>query len=154
MKMLLNQEKKISYFHKVKAFTLVEVLIALAITAISLIPLLHLLVISISAMDSASCLSQASLIANAKLAEAVSRGYPKLGTENGIIDNSNVLYEWHVNITDEQQKITEKLTLSDLRKVNVSVLWSQGQAKRQINVSTLISPERAVTETVSNDKES
>ncbi len=150
--MLLNQKNKIPYFHKAPAFTLLEVLIALAVTAISLIPLLHLLVISISAMDSASCLSHASLIANAKLAEAVSRGYPELGTENGFIDNSNVLYEWQVNITDDRQKMNEKLTLSDLRKVNVSVLWNQGQTKKQINVSTLISPERVVTETVYHDK--
>ncbi len=122
------------------AFTLMEVLVALAITAISVIPLLHLLVTSISTMDSAGCLSHASLIANEKLAETVSRGYPELGTESGVIDNkeNNVAYYWQVDVTDARQKELADLNLRDLRKVNVCVQWNQGQAKKQISMSTLV----------------
>jgi type II secretion system protein I len=151
--MLLNRKNKHIYFRKVKGFTLLEVLVALAIMAISLIPLLHLLVISISMVDSANCLSYASLIANDKLSETVSRGHLELGTESGIIDNGagNVIYKWQVSITDVPLKELEKLNLSDLRKVNVCVLWNQGQTKKQVSVSSLISPEQAEIKTVSHD---
>ena len=153
MNILLNKKIKRLYFNKVKGFTLMEVLIALAIMAISLIPLLHLLVVSISMRDSASCLSYASMAANAKLAEAVSKGYPELGTESGIIDNetSKVAYKWQVDITDARQKDFEELHLSNLRTVKVCVMWNQGQIKKQVNVSTLISPESTVTEILSHD---
>ncbi len=129
-----------------------EVLIALAITAISLIPLLRLLVISISAINSASCLSQASLIANAKLAEIVSSGNPELRDASGTISNNNVVYKWQVNITSAGNPELEKFNLSDLKKVNVCVVWNLGQTKKQVSASTLISPARTVTETVHNVK--
>jgi type II secretion system protein I len=149
--MFLNRKNKHLNFHKLEGFTLMEVLIALAITAIGLIPLLHLLVSSISMMDSASCLSYASILANEKLAETVSGGYPEPGTESGILDRggSNIPYKWQIDITDAPQDELEDLHLSDLRKVNVCVFWNQGRTKKQVSVSTLISPERAVTEMLS-----
>jgi type II secretion system protein I len=136
------------------AFTLMEVLVALAITAISVIPLLQLLVTSISMMDSAGCLSHASLIANEKLAETVSRGYPELGTQSGIIDNkeNNVVYNWQVNITDAQQKELAELNLTGLRKVNVCVKWKHGQARKQVCMSTLVSRDKEIVEAVSREK--
>ena len=128
-----------------------EVLVALAITAISVIPLLHLLVTSISMMDSAGCLSHASLIANEKLAETVSKDYPQPGTESGVIDNeeNNIVYNWQVNITDTQQKELAELNLSGLRKVNVCVQWNEGQAKKQVCMSTLVCGDNEIKRTVS-----
>ncbi len=98
-----------------KGFTLIEVLVALAITAISLTALLRLLVTNINTMDTASCLSRASIIGNAKLAEVVSGGYPKIGTESGRIEykDNNVVYSWQVNVTDEKVDKLEKLILLD-----------------------------------------
>ncbi len=151
--MLLTKKNKYQNFHYARGFTLIEVLIALAITAISLVPLLHLLVVSISMVDSASCLSYASLIANEKLAETVGKEYPEPGTKSGVIDNEacNVRYKWQVDITDVQQKELKDLNLINLRKVNVCVLWNQGRTKKQVSMSSLISPEHVITKTVSSD---
>ena len=139
--------------HK-KAFTLMEVLIALAITAISVIPLLQLLVTSITMMDSASCLTHANLIANEKLAETVSKGYPQLGIETGISENeeNNIVYNWKINITDARQNELADLNLSGLRKVNVCVQWKQGQAKKQVSMSTLVSRNDEIVKDVSQVK--
>ncbi|MEJ2646953.1 MAG: prepilin-type N-terminal cleavage/methylation domain-containing protein [Sedimentisphaerales bacterium] len=137
-----------------RAFTLMEVLVALAITAIGVIPLLHLLVISLSMMDSASCLSNASLIGNAKLAEMVSRGDPELGIESGVIDNenSNVIYQWQVNVIDAREENLMKLNLDGLKKISVCVLWNDGQRKKQVSMTTFICPDEKRIDTVSQDK--
>ena len=131
-----------------------EVLVALVITAIGVIPLLHLLVISISMMDSASCLSHAGLIGSAKLAEVVSRGDPELGTESGVIDNENgnVIYKWQVDVIDASEKNLLKLNLDGLKKISVCVFWNEGQRRKQVSMSTFICPDEKMIETVSQNK--
>ena len=74
-----RRRSKLLFVNRIRAFTYVEVLLALSITAIGLVPLMHFLVVSISLVDSARYLSQATLIGNAKLAEFVGKGYPDIG---------------------------------------------------------------------------
>lgn len=146
--MFIHMKKKFSRPCRIKGFTLIEVLVALSITAISLVSLLHLLVTNINTMDSASCLSRASLIGNEKLAEVVAKGYPETGTESGDInyEDKNIKYFWQVHITDEQPEKIERLNLHGLRKVNVRVAWSQGLREKQISMSTYVCPDQEVTD--------
>ena len=132
------------YLRKLKAFTLLEVLIALSITAIGLIPLLHLLVTSISVMDSAGCLSQASLIGNAKLAEVAGMGCPHVGTDSGTInyEGSDIIFKWQVIVADAHIKEFEGIDLRDLRKVSVDVIWNEGQKQKQISLSTYVTTDQ------------
>lgn len=134
------------YLRKFKAFTLLEVLIALSITAIGLIPLLHLLITSISVMDSASCLSQASLIGNAKLAEVVGMGCPHVGTDSGTInyEGNDVIFKWHVIVSDAHVREFEGIDLSNLLKVNVDVIWNEGQKQKQISLSTYVTTDQMI----------
>lgn len=136
--------------NKRKGFTLIEVLVALAITAISLAALLRLLVININTMDTASCLSRASIIGNAKLAEVISGGYPKTGYESGRIEyeDNNTVYSWQVNVAEEQVKELEKLNLHGLRKVIVRVIWNQGQKEKEVSMSTFVCPDREIKDTL------
>jgi len=138
--MLQCRINKCLYLHKLKAFTLLEVLIALSVTAIGLIPLLHLLVTSISVMDSAGCLSQASLIGNAKLAEVVGMGRPHVGTDSGTInyEGSDVIFKWQVIVADAHIREFEGIDLSDLRKVNIDVIWNERQRQKQTSLSTYV----------------
>ena len=98
-------KNKLSSSRKIRAFTLIEVLISLSIVAIALVPLLQLLVRSINVMDSASCLSRASLIGNAKLAEIAGKGYPQIGTDSGVIrqQGRENVFQWEVKVTDARQ---------------------------------------------------
>lgn len=142
------------YFRKIRAFTLVEVLLALSITAIALVPLLHLLVVSISMVDSAGCLSQATLIANAKLSEVISKGYPEIGNDKGYIENegSDIVFVWQVSVTDAHTKELEDIGLSGLRKVNVAVTWNEGQREKQVSLSTYVCIDQIVTRTTLEGK--
>ena len=130
-----------------------EVLIALAISAISLVPLLHLLVKSISTMDAASCQSNATIIANSVLAETISEEHIETGTKTGTIKNEtdNIIYKWQVTIANYQIEELQKLDLHSLRKVNVDVYWNQGQSQKQVSVSSLISSDDSVEKSVSRN---
>lgn len=154
MKVRHRRRPKLLYFRKIRAFTLVEVLLALSITVISLVPLLHLLVVSISMVDSAGCLSRATLIANAKLAEVVGKGYPEIGTDSGNIENegNDVVFEWQVSVTDARSKELEDIGLSGLRKVNVAITWNEGRAQKQMSLSTYVSIDQIVTRTTLKGK--
>ncbi len=136
--------------NKRKGFTLIEVLVALAITAISLVALLRLLVTNINTMDTASCLSRASLIGNTKLAEIVSGGYPKNGTESGRIkyEDNNLVFNWQINITDEKPEKLEKINLHGLRKVSVRVMWNQGRSEKEISMSKYICSGKEIKDTL------
>lgn len=149
MKVRYSRSPILLYVHKNSAFTLVEVLLALSITAIGLIPLLHLLVVSITMEDSARCLSQATLIGNAKLAEFVGKGYPEIGTDSGIVESegSDVVFEWQVSVTEVHDIELQDIDLSGLRKVAVAVTLNEGQKEKQIFLSTYVSIDQTVTRT-------
>jgi type II secretion system protein I len=127
--------------NKIRAFTLMEVLIALSITAIALIPLLQLLVKSITVMDSASCLSRASLIGNARLAETIGQGYPQIGTDSGVIREQvrDVTFKWKVTVADVRDKELSELNINDIRSINVTIMWDEGRRQKNISVSTFVS---------------
>jgi prepilin-type N-terminal cleavage/methylation domain-containing protein len=139
-------ERKRLGSRRLRAFTLVEVLLALSIVVIGLVPLLHLLVKSISIMDSAQCLSQATLIGSAKLAEAVSTGCTEIGTDNGHVENegNDLVFEWKVSVADEPSRELEEMNLSGLRRVNVTVMWNEGTRQRQITLSTYVTLDQTV----------
>ena len=141
------------YQCKRKGFTLIEVLVALAITAISLVALLRLLVININTMDSASYLSRASIIGNEKLAEVVGDGNPETGTQSGRIqyEDNNAIFNWFVNVTDEQPEGIDKLNLHGLKKVNVRVVWKQGRNEKEISMSTYTCPDNEIKDVLMAD---
>lgn len=131
-----------------------EVLIALSITAIALVPLLHLLVTSITIMDSAGCISRASLIGNAKLAETVGRGYPQIGTDSGVIreQDRDVAFKWKVTVADARDKELSELNLNDIRSVTVTVMWDEGQRQKNISVSTYVTRKYMKDYAANNEK--
>ena len=97
-----NRKTKLMPLRIIRAFTLIEVLIALAITVIGLLPLLHLLTASILMTDSAWNLSQATMIGNAKLTEVISRNDLEIGTDKGSIESreKEIVFDWQSKVTE------------------------------------------------------
>ena len=154
MKVRHRRRPKLLCVSGTKAFTLVEMLIALTITVISLVPLLHLLVTSISMMDTAGCLSRATLIGKAKLAEVIGEGYPEIGTDNGNVENegNEVVFGWQVSVTEALIKELEEIGLTGLRRVDVAVTWREGLGQKQVSLSTYVSIDQVVTRTALEGK--
>ena len=137
---------------KNRGFTLIEVLIALAITVIGLVPLLHLLTTSIFVTDSAWNLSQATLLGNAKLAEVISQDDIKVGTKKGSIESEGkeMAFDWKSEVTEASIEELEGMSLPDLREITVKVMWYEGRNQKQISLTTYVDIDRTVTKISKN----
>ena len=142
-----NNETKLLSLYTIRAFTLIEVLIALAITVIGLVPLLHLLAKSTLMTDSAWNLSQATLIGNEKLAEVISQDEIKIGMDKGSFENpcKEIVFDWESKVTEAFIEEFEEANLTGLRKVTVNVMWYEGKNQKQIFLTTYVFVDKTVT---------
>jgi len=144
-----NDKTKSLYPCKISAFTLIEVLIALAVTVIGLVPLLHLLTTSILMTDSAWNLSQATLIGNAKLAEVITENNLEIGTDQGSVESQEkeIVFDWQSKVTEAQIVELEDMGLTGMHKATVTVMWHEGQSRKQIFLTTYVFIDKTVTKT-------
>jgi len=144
-----NSKTRLLNLGKIDAFTLIEVLIALAITLIGLVPLLHLLTTSILMADSAWNLSQATLIGNSKLAEVIAENNLEIGIDQGSIESEEkeIVFDWQSKVIEVNINELEDTGLKDLRKVTVTVTWHEGQSQKQIFLTTYVFVDKTVTKT-------
>ena len=142
-----NNRTKLLSLNTIRAFTLIEVLIALAITVIGLVPLLHLLTTSTLMTDSAWNLSQATLIGNAKLAEVISQEDLKISTDKGSVENlgKGIVFDWESKVTEAFVEELEETNIDDLLKVTVNIMWYEGKNQKQISFTTYVFVDKTVT---------
>ena len=144
-----NSKTRLLNLGKIDAFTLIEVLIALAITLIGLVPLLHLLTTSILMADSAWNLSQATLIGNSRLAEVIAENNLEIGIEQGSVESEEkeIVFDWQSKVIEANITELEDTGLKDLRMVTVTVTWHEGQSQKQIFLTTYVFVDKTVTKT-------
>ncbi len=123
---------------RTRAFTFVEVIVALAIVSISLLALLRLHIISIGMADTAQITSQAVFLANEKIAETLAAGFPKEGTNSGTVGKNALCLDWKTEVTDLKLSQLEKEGIAGLRKISVVVNWKQGLGKKHLRMSTYV----------------
>jgi prepilin-type N-terminal cleavage/methylation domain-containing protein len=122
-----------------RAFTFVEVIVALAIVSISLLALLRLHIISIGMADTAEITSQAVFLANEKIEETLSTGYPKEGTDSGTVEKNALCFDWKTEVTDLRLSQLDKAPrIAGLRKISVVVNWKQGLGNKHLQMSTYV----------------
>lgn len=121
-----------------RAFTFVEVIVALAIVSISLLALLRLHIISIRMADTAEITSQAVLLANEKIEETLAAGYPKEGSNSGTVERNALCLDWRTEVTDLRLSQLDKLGIAGLRKISVVVNWKQGLGSKHLQMSTYV----------------
>lgn len=121
-----------------RAFTFVEVLVALVIVSISLLALLRLHIISISMTDTAEITSQAVFLANEKIAETLAPGYPEEGTNTGTVEKNALYLHWRTEVTDLQPSQLGELHIDGLRRIFVDVSWKQGIRRKHLQMSTYV----------------
>lgn len=121
-----------------RAFTLVEVLIALAILAIGLVALLQLHVLSLRAADRAARQDQAVRLAADKLAECLAK--PRLEGAAGVAgdDEPATGMEWRVTTRDVNSADLDGMELPGLIRVVVDVSWTDGPRERKVSLATYV----------------
>jgi type II secretion system protein I len=123
---------------RARAFTFVEVIIALAIASISLLTLLKLHLLSIRAVDKAQITTQAVLLANEKIAETLAAGYPDQGRKSGTVEKNGLTLNWHAEVADLQLPQLDRTRVTGLRRVVVDVNWKRGAGGRRLRMSTCV----------------
>ncbi len=121
-----------------RAFTFVEVIVALAIASISLLTLLKLHLLSIKAVDRAQITTQAVLLANEKIAETLAAGYPDQASKSGTVEKNGLTLNWRAEVADLQLPQLDDLRITGLRRVVVDVNWRRGTTGRQLQMSTYV----------------
>ncbi len=113
-------------------FTLLEVIIAVAILGASLAVLLGAVNKNLILASRSKNLSIASSLAQQKLGEIELTGYPEVGEEQGVFEESPS-FNWYLTVLpyDIQQLGTE------IRVVLLTVTWDEGQ--KEFTVATAIS---------------
>lgn len=124
-----------------RAFTFIEVMVALAIVSISLLVLLRLQLMSIKMAEKAEVTCQAVFLAEEKLAEILGQGFPQEGATSGEIERNGIIFKCHTEVAansvegDLQQLQKEKIF--GLRKISVDISCNQGLG-RSVQMSTYV----------------
>ncbi len=123
---------------RTKAFTFIEVIIALTIVSISMLALLRLHLISIRMFETAEITSQAVLLANEKIAELLAAGYPKLESNSGTVESNGLTLNWQTQVTNVGLSQSGQVDIAGLRSVLVDVNWKQGTGNKHLQMSTYV----------------
>ncbi len=123
-------------------FTLIEVLVALAITAVAVVPLFDLHMLSLSAAAQARMEVQALALAQEKVAELEAMDLPQVGTRTGSVQRNGVVLSWETVVGDLPMPGTASLC-----RVVVTVRWGQGpRAGGHVVLSTALADSRRVAQ--------
>jgi general secretion pathway protein I len=108
-------------------FTLLEVMIAMAILALVAVAFLRAQASSIRMVDESVQISMATLLAKERMAELESRGFPEPGNNSGTGGDAFPSFRWeHVISTTE---------IPNIRKAVVRVLWMEGNLQRSMELT-------------------
>jgi general secretion pathway protein I len=111
-------------------FTLLEVMIALAIIAGSLVVILHSHFLSVNLANRATGESLASLLAKEKMEEITREGFPEKAIEEGVFEE-HPHFRWRQMV--EQAKFFEK-DIEELRRITVVISWFDGRNEQELSV--------------------
>ena len=119
-------------------FTLIEVMVAVAIVALMLVPLLRLHLLSLDATVRAQDLTTAVLLAQGQMAAIGS--FPDPGEETGTYDDPELeRYRWHSVVTEYTFDAASENTQVKVRHIEVTVRWSDGRSERHYTLAAYAS---------------
>ena len=123
---------------RTKAFTFIEVLVALAIASIALLGLLRLHLVSMATADAAQAMTQAVFLAQEKIAEVSVSDYPRQGTDSGAVETNGLRFVWKTEIADVGPRTVGSLPLKGLRQVRSTVTWQRGADQKSVQMNTVV----------------
>ncbi len=118
-------------------FTLLEVMIALAILSLVAVAFLRAQAASVRLVDESSQISLATLLAREKMAEMESLGFAEIGKESGKWGEGK---DWTGRKGDAPlpgfrwEKIVSATDMPNLRKVQVKIFWKEGNGERSMEL--------------------
>ncbi len=111
-------------FQSRRAFTLLEVMIALAILSLVAVAFLRTQASNIHLLDESNQISSATLLAREKMAELETVGFAEPGKNAGSGGEAFPQFRW--------EQIVSPTEILSLRKALVRVLWMEGKQERAL----------------------
>lgn len=126
-----------------RGFTLLEVLIAIAILALALPILLGLRNWDLDLHAKANDITAATLLAQEKLIEAELSPVFPLGETSGVFQNPPLGYQALGDTENRAEKyrwkrIVTTTPLPAVREIKIQILWEDGAANEQLEISTYV----------------
>lgn len=115
-------------------FTLLEVMIALAILALVGVAFLRTQANSVRLVNESVQVSLATLLAKEKMAELEGEGTLEPGKKSGTSEEASVTFRWEQRVAPAE--------IPALRKLQVAVLWMDGAVERRVEFSRYRAPKR------------
>ncbi len=115
-----------------EGFTLVEILVTLAILAAVLPALLHVFASAARNQGISDNTTTVLYLLKFRMAEIEMTGYPDVGEETGEFGN-NTRYRWSSIVEDIESEEVE-----NVRKVQVTVTWQHRNRERSMSMNTYI----------------
>ena len=112
--------------HRNRGFTLLEVMIALAIIALVGVAFLRAQGGSVRLVDESSQISLATLLAREKMAEMEGMGFPEVGKKSGDGGEVYPKFRW--------EQVVSSTELPAIRKALVRILWKDGTRERTLEL--------------------
>jgi type II secretion system protein I len=124
------------------AFTLIEVLTALAIAAIGLLGLARLHLMGLNTARAVQTRTAAIFLAQEKITDACAGGYPRLGTQSGVDERDGTQFEWTTSIEETHPQLTAGRNVQGLREVRTTISWPQGSGYKEVRMTTSVAESR------------
>lgn len=116
-------------------FTLLEIMVALAIIAILLVPLLRLHLLSLDATIRSQDLTTAILLAQGQL--AAMGDFPEEGEDTGTFEEPELQkFRWQTAVTEHSFDSEDGSTKVEVRRIAVTVLWTDSGSERQYGLES------------------
>jgi type II secretion system protein I len=119
-----------------KAFTFIEALTALAVVSIALVALLGLLLASIKTTSQSELTTQATLLAEEKIAQTLASRPIKPGVTQGDEQINQQQFHWQCQIDNYQLPETNPNDTDKLHRIEAKVAWQQAGHTKNICLTT------------------
>ena len=113
-----------------RGFTLLEVLVALAVLSIALVALISQQAASIDRGNEARIITKAAFLAQEYMTGLISQERLREGEEEGEVPDSIPPFQWRTLVEDADAEGMKKLT--------VVVLWKEGDKERDVRFVTYV----------------
>lgn len=116
-----------------KGFTLLEVMVALAVLSLALVVLFSQQATSLSQGIEARIMTKATLLAQERMVGVITQEPLIEGEEEGETEDSTPPFTW--------KQTVEESTIEGMKKITVLVQWKEGEKARDVRLVTYVDSE-------------
>jgi general secretion pathway protein I len=113
-----------------QGFTLLEVMVALAILAITLVIIFSQQAISINMGNEARIITKATLVARERMAGLITQERLPIGEEEGKVQEAIPPMKW--------KQMVEESSTEGMKKITVLIQWQDGDRERDVRLVTYV----------------